>query len=206
MNDNYGKKKVAVLISGSGTNLQALIDACEHPGFPAQIVLVLSNKADAFGLERAKKAGLATQVLSHTDYADREAYDGALHEAIVACGAEIVCLAGFMRLLTEGFVNRWAGCMLNIHPSLLPAYKGLHTHQRAIEAGEKQAGCTVHFVSPEMDEGPIILQASVPVEPGDTPESLAKRVLAEEHKLYPQALRLLAEGRLSIKDGKVVQV
>lgn len=187
------KKKTAVLISGSGSNLQALIDACAAPEFPAEIIRVISNKAEAYGLTRAQAAGISTQVISHKDYPDRESFDTALHEALVACGAEIVCLAGFMRLLTPGFVEKWQGRMLNIHPSLLPAYKGLHTHRRALEAGETEAGCTVHFVVPEMDAGPILAQARVPIQPGDTESTLAARVLEQEHKIYPEALRQVAE-------------
>lgn len=188
------KARVAVLISGSGSNLQALIDAAKQPDYPAEIILVLSNKADAYGLERAKQAGIPTHVISHKDYDGREAFDAAMDAYIRAQGADIVCLAGFMRLLTPGFVQGWEGKMLNIHPSLLPKYKGLDTHARAIEAGESEAGCTVHYVVPEMDAGPIILQVSVPILPDDTPERLRERVLAQEHILYPLALKKAIEG------------
>lgn len=188
------KIKTAVLISGSGSNLQALIDACAAPDFPAEIVRVISNKADAYGLARAQTAGIATHVIAHGDYPNREAFDAALHAALIACDAHVVCLAGFMRLLTPGFVEKWHGRMLNIHPSLLPAYKGLHTHRRALEAGEKEAGCTVHFVVPEMDAGPVIAQARVPIAPEDTEHTLAARVLEQEHTLYPHALKKVAEG------------
>ena len=191
------KRPIAVLISGSGSNLQALIDACEKPEFPCCIVLVLSNKAEAFGLERARRAGLATQVISHKDFANRPAFEQALDAAIRASGAEIVCLAGFMRILQDEFVLKWEGNMLNIHPSLLPKYKGLQTHQRAIEAGDAKAGCTVHLVVPEMDSGPILLQARVPVLPGDTAETLAARVLQKEHEIYPAALKMLAEQEVA---------
>lgn len=183
------KKRVAVLVSGSGSNLQALIDAASAPDYPAAIHLVISNNADAYGLERARKAGIATCVLNHRDYPNREAYDAALHEALMESKTDIVCLAGFMRILTAGFVAQWEGRMLNIHPSLLPAYRGLHTHERAIADGAKTAGCTVHLVVPELDAGPILAQAEVPVLPDDTPDTLAARVLKEEHRIYPAALK-----------------
>lgn len=190
--------KLAVLISGRGSNLQALIDACAAKDFPAEIVLVLSNKANAFGLERAKKAGIPTQVLNHKDYADRASFDQTMTDAIVAAGAEFVCLAGFMRLLSDDFVRTWHDKLINIHPSLLPAYKGLHVHERAIEEGARFSGCTVHFVRPAMDEGPIIAQAVVPVLPDDTPDTLAARILEQEHVLYPLTVRLIAEGRVRV--------
>ncbi|MCR4377200.1 MAG: phosphoribosylglycinamide formyltransferase [Rhodospirillales bacterium] len=190
--------KLAVLISGRGSNLQALIDACAAKDFPAEIVLVLSNKADALGLERAHKAGILTQVLNHKDYTDRDSFDRAMTDAIVAAGAEFVCLAGFMRLLSDDFVRTWHDKLINIHPSLLPAYKGLHVHERAIEEGARFSGCTVHFVRPAMDEGPIIAQAVVPVLPDDTPDTLAARILEQEHVLYPLAVRLIAEGRVRV--------
>lgn len=195
--------RTAVLISGSGTNLQALLDAAAHPDFPAQIVLVLSNKADAYGLERAKKAGVETCVLSHKDYPNREAFDDAMHEVLVKHHVEIVCLAGFMRLLTEHFVNRWFGKMINIHPSLLPSFKGLHTHERAIEEGVRFAGATVHFVVPEMDAGPIIIQSAVPILQEDDADALRARVLHSEHQIYPLALRLLASDKLRIEGQRV---
>jgi phosphoribosylglycinamide formyltransferase 1 len=197
------RARVAVLISGNGSNLQALIDACAAPDFPAEIVHVISNHAEAYGLMRAERAGIATLVINHKTFPDREAFDAALHEALVECNAELVCLAGFMRLLTPGFVTKWQGRMINIHPSLLPAFKGLHTHRLAIETGVKFAGCSVHFVVPEMDAGPLIIQSAVPVLPNDTEKSLAERVLAQEHQIYPQALKWLAEGRLSVVDEKV---
>jgi phosphoribosylglycinamide formyltransferase-1 len=188
------KKPVAVLISGSGSNLQALIDAAKQPNFPAEIMLVISNKADAYGLERARKAGIATEVIDHKAFSDRENFDRAVHARIVESGCEIVCLAGFMRLITPWFVDQWIDRMLNIHPSLLPDFKGLNTHKRALEAGVSKAGCTVHFVRAEMDAGPIILQESVPIKAGDTPEILAARVLEKEHIAYPKALALVASG------------
>lgn len=190
--------KLAVLISGRGSNLQALIDACQGEDFPAEIALVISNKADAYGLERAQKAGIPTMVLSHKDFADREAFDTAMSDAIEAADAEFVCLAGYMRLLSDGFVRTWRDKLINIHPSLLPAFKGLHVHEQAIEAGVRFSGCTVHFVRPAMDEGPVIAQAVVPVLPGDTPDDLAARILEQEHALYPLALRLIAEGRVRV--------
>ena len=183
------KTKVAVLISGSGSNLQALIDACKNPDYPAEIILVISNKADAYGLTRAKNAGIPALVISHTDYPTREAFDAALDAALVEHRIEIVCLAGFMRLLSAGFVGKWAGRMLNIHPSLLPKFKGAHAIRDALAAGEKLTGCTVHFVVPEMDSGEIILQAEVPILPGDTEETLSARIHAEEHRIYVEALK-----------------
>lgn len=190
--------KLAVLISGRGSNLQALIDACQGEDFPAEIALVISNKADAYGLERAQKAGIPTKVLSHKDFTDRESFDTAMSDAIEAAGATFVCLAGYMRLLSDGFVRTWRDKLINIHPSLLPAFKGLHVHEQAIEAGVRFSGCTVHFVRPAMDEGPIIAQAVVPVLLGDTPDDLAARILQQEHALYPLALRLIAEGRVRV--------
>lgn len=183
------KKKVAVLISGGGSNLQALIDACKDEEFPARIALVLSNKADAYGLKRAAEANIATLVISHKDFPDRDSFDAAMHKALGEAGIEFVCLAGFMRLLTAGFVNQWTGKMINIHPSLLPSFKGIHTHAAALQAGVKIHGCSVHHVVPEMDAGPIIIQAAVPVLSGDTPETLGARVLAAEHIIYPLALK-----------------
>ena len=197
------RAKTAVLISGRGSNLQALIDACADPNFPAEIVLVLSNVDGAGGLERAKKAGIATKVISHKGLS-REAFDSALDAALRAAGAEIVCLAGFMRILSDGFARKWEGRLLNIHPSLLPAFKGVHVHERVLAAGVKVSGCTVHFVVPELDAGPIIEQASVPVLEGDTPDTLAARVLAQEHRIYPHALKLLAEGKVRLEGGKAV--
>jgi phosphoribosylglycinamide formyltransferase-1 len=196
--------KLAVLISGRGSNLQALIDACRDPAYPAEIVLTLANEPDALGLERAKAAGVATHVIDHRNFPDRAAFENQLTSAIEASGAGLVCLAGFMRLLGVGFVRRWRDRMINIHPSLLPAFKGLHTHERVIEAGARFAGCTVHFVRENMDEGPIIAQAAVPVRPEDTAETLAARVLAQEHVIYPHAVRLIAEGRVKIEGERAV--
>ena len=201
--------KLGILISGRGSNMQALIDGCrkktgEKGSIPADINLVLSNRADAAGLERAKAAGLPTQVISHRDYPDRAAFDAALDGALRAADVNFVCLAGFMRLLTAEFIEGWHNRMINIHPSLLPAFPGLDTHKRALAEGVKFAGCTVHYVRFETDTGPIIAQAAVPVLPGDSEELLAARVLAAEHRLYPLALRLIAEGRVQIHDGRAL--
>lgn len=180
---------LAVFISGNGSNLQALIDACANPDFPARIALVFSNKAEAYGLERAAKAEIPTEVLSHKGFASREEYDAAVLDILGRYPVDLVCLAGFMRLITPVLINPWEGRMINIHPSLLPAYKGLDTHARVLADGQKKHGCTVHFVVPEMDAGPIILQKEVAVLPGDTPDILAARVLEQEHIAYPEAIR-----------------
>ncbi len=190
--------KLGVLISGRGSNLQALIDACAQPDFPAQIALVLSNKPNVQGLERAEKAGIPTRVINHRDYPDRQAFDAAMDAELQAAGVELVCLAGFMRIITAWLVERWQGRMLNIHPSLLPAFTGLHIHERVLEAGVRFSGCTVHYVCADLDAGPIILQAAVPVLSQDTPETLGARVLESEHRLYPEAIRLIAEGRVRV--------
>ena len=192
------RKRVGVLISGRGSNLQALLDACAEPTFPAEIVLVISNKAAAPGLELAARAGVPSQVIARRDYADRTACDAAMTAALEAAGVELVCLAGFMRLLSEAFVAQWHDRSINIHPSLLPLFPGLDTHARALQAGVEQHGCTVHFLRFEMDSGPIIGQATVPVLPGDDAEALAARVLEAEHRLYPHCLRLMAEGRVGV--------
>ena len=192
------RKRTAVLISGRGSNLQALIDACAPADFPAQIALVVSNVAEAEGLARAKAAGIATRVIPHKDFASREAFDGAIDAALREAGIEYVCLAGFMRILSDRFVTSWEGRLINIHPSLLPAFKGTNVHRRTLEAGVSESGCTVHFVVPELDSGPIIAQAKVPVLPGDTVETLAARILAEEHKLYPKGLRRVASGTVKL--------
>jgi len=196
--------KIGVLISGRGSNLQALIEACARPDYPAEIVLVLSNRADALGVERARRAGLKTTVIPHGDFVDREGFEAALDGALREAGAEFVCNAGFLRILTPWFVERWRDRQINIHPSLLPAFPGLHTHERALAAGVRFSGCTVHFVRPAMDEGPIIVQAAVPVLPDDDAGTLAARVLAAEHRIFPLALRLVAEGRAKVVGGHVV--
>ncbi len=192
------KLRIAVLISGRGSNLQALIDAQKNKGYPAEIVLVLSSVAGAPGLARANKAGIRTKVISHKDFDGREPFDAAMTEAIEAAGAELVCLAGFMRLLSDAFIAHWRDRLINIHPSLLPAFKGLHVHERVVETGARFSGCTVHFVRPEMDTGPIIAQAVVPVRPDDDADAVAARVLEQEHKIYPLAVRLIAEGRVRV--------
>jgi phosphoribosylglycinamide formyltransferase 1 len=196
--------RVGVLISGRGSNLQALLDACADPAFPAEIVLVISNRPDAFGLERAQKASVPTATIPHRDYPSREAFDAALDSRLREARVELVCLAGFMRLLTDGFVETWRDRMINIHPALLPSFKGLHTHERALEAGVKIHGCTVHFVGPAMDEGPAIVQAAVPVLADDSAETLAARVLEAEHRAFPLALRLVAEGRVRIEGERAI--
>ena len=181
--------KLAILISGRGSNMEAILEAARDPAYPAQPVLALSNRPDAKGLETAAAAGIATAAIDHKTYGkDREAFERAMHEQLTETGVEIIALAGFMRVLTPWFVNKWQGRMVNIHPSLLPKYKGLDTHQRALDAGDTEAGCTVHWVSPGVDDGEIIQQASLPILPGDTADSLAARLLPVEHQLYPEAL------------------
>lgn len=190
--------KVAILISGRGSNLEALVASCAAPGFPAEIGLVISNRVDAAGLDKARHAGIPTKVIPHGGFKRRDEFDAALSAALVAAGIDLVCLAGFMRLLGENFVSYWHDRVINIHPSLLPAFPGLHSHERAIEQGVRIAGCTVHFVRSAMDNGPIIVQAAVPVLSGDDAETLAARVLAAEHRAYPLALRLIAEGNVKV--------
>ena len=190
---------VVVLISGSGSNLQALIDAGQNPASPARIRAVIANRADAYGLQRAENAGIATRVLDHKTFADREAFDAALMATIDAFSPRLVVLAGFMRILSPAFVRHYQGRLLNIHPSLLPRHKGLHTHQRALEAGETEHGCSVHFVTEELDGGPLVVQAVVPVLPDDNADSLARRVQIEEHRIYPLAVDWFATGRLRLE-------
>lgn len=190
--------KIGVLISGRGSNLQALIDACAGDEFPARIAVVISNKPDAYGLERARLAGISTITVPHGTFSSREAFDQEVDRHLREAGVKLVCLAGFMRLLSEQFVRGWKDRMINIHPSLLPSFKGLNTHARTLQAGVKIAGCTVHYVRPEMDEGPIIMQAAVPVLAGDSEENLADRILVQEHLIYPAAVRLIAEGRVRV--------
>jgi phosphoribosylglycinamide formyltransferase 1 len=187
------KKRVAILISGRGSNMTALIEAAKAKDYPAEIALVVSNRPDAAGLDRARSCGIPTAVIDHTTFGgDRKTFEQALDRELREQRIDLVCLAGFMRLLTPWFVNRWSGRMLNIHPSLLPQFKGLHTHRRALEAGVKRHGATVHFVVPEMDAGPIVIQDSVAVHENDTEETLAARVLELEHQIYPRALRAAA--------------
>jgi len=197
------RKRVGILISGRGSNMAALIRAAAADDYPAEIALVVSNEPSAAGLAHASSQGIATAVVDHRKFADREAFGRALDETLQEAKVDIVCLAGFMRMLSTPFVQKWSGRMLNVHPSLLPAFKGLDTHARALAAGVKIHGCTVHFVAPELDSGPIIVQAAVPVLEHDDEERLAARVLAEEHRIYPAALRWLAEGRLAIDGGRV---
>ena len=196
--------RVGVLISGSGTNLQALIEDCARADAASEIALVLSNRADAFGLTRAARTGLPNRVIDHRAYGSRATFEQAVSAALEESGIELVCLAGFMRVLTADFVGRWHDRLINVHPSLLPAFKGLDTHARAITAGVRIAGCTVHFVRAEVDSGPIIVQAAVPVLSDDTAESLAARVLCEEHRCLPLAVRLIAEGRVSVVGERCV--
>jgi phosphoribosylglycinamide formyltransferase 1 len=190
--------RIAVLISGRGSNLQALIDACAVPDFPAEIALVISNRADAQGLERATRARIPTRVIPHGEFGTRVAFDAAIDRALKEARIELICLAGFMRVLGTAFVTAWHNKLINIHPSLLPQFPGLDTHARALAAGVERHGCTVHFVRNDVDSGPIIVQGSVPVLPNDTAEKLAARVLAVEHRAYPLALRLVAEGRVRV--------
>ena len=192
------KKRAAILISGRGSNMSALIEAAKAPGYPAAIVGVFSNKPDAPGLTIAAAEGIPTAALSHKGL-EREAFDAAMESILSAWRPDFLCLAGFMRILSERFVTRWAGRIINIHPSLLPHYRGLDTHARVLADGATEHGCSVHFVTPGLDEGPTILQARVPVLPGDTPDTLAARVLIEEHRIYPEALALLAHGEARLE-------
>jgi len=197
-----GTLSLVVLLSGSGSNLQAIIDAIAN-GLPAKITAVISNRDDAYGLERAAKSGIETRVLNHKPYPDRETYDQALIELIDSFQPDLIILAGFMRILSPRFVQHYQGRLLNIHPSLLPKHKGLHTHQRALEAGDTIHGASVHFVTEELDGGPVVLQAQVPVEANDTEERLAARVLKQEHIIYPQVIRWFAEGRITISNHQL---
>lgn len=186
------RKKVAVLISGRGSNMSALIEAAKADDYPAEIVLVVSNKPDAMGLEVARSENIPAIAIDHTEFEAREDFEEALHKALLEHDVEIVVLAGFMRKLTGSFTGKWQGAMINIHPSLLPKYKGLNTHQRALDAGDKEHGCTVHYVTAELDGGPIIMQATVPVLEGDTPDDLAARILVQEHRIFPLSLAKVA--------------
>ena len=197
------KKRVGILISGRGSNMMALVEAARASGYPAEIAAVISNVPDAAGLAWARSQGVPSTAIDHTAYPSREAFDAAVHERLVDHGVELVALAGFMRIQSAGFVERWAGRQLNIHPSLLPLFKGLHPHAQALGAGVRISGCTVHFVTAEMDSGPIVAQAAVPVVDGDTATTLADRVLAAEHRLYPHALALVASGRARLEEGRV---
>jgi phosphoribosylglycinamide formyltransferase-1 len=198
------KTRVAILISGRGSNMVSLIEAAKAPDYPAEIVLVLSNRPDAGGLAHARDEGIPARAVDHKAFPDRGQFDAALHAELEAAGIELVCLAGFMRIFTPGFVEAWAGRMLNIHPSLLPLFRGTHTHRQALDAGVRLHGCTVHYVVPELDAGPIVAQAAVPVRPGDDPDGLAARVIVQEHKLYPAALALVAGGRARLDGDRVL--
>jgi phosphoribosylglycinamide formyltransferase 1 len=197
------KLKLCVLISGRGSNLQSLIDACAGQDYPAEISLVVSNIEGVHGLERAKNAGIPTTVISHKDFKNRETFDTALSDAISRFDVDLLCLAGFMRILSDGFVDQWQDKLINIHPSLLPSFKGLDVQQRAIDAGIRFSGCTVHFVRPAMDSGPIIVQAAVPVLDNDTADTLSARILEQEHIIYPLAVKLIAQGRTRIENERV---
>ena len=194
------KKRTAILISGRGSNMQSLVAAMREPGFPATPAVVVSNRPEALGLSWAAEQGVPTVAIDHRQYANRMAFEARLHQTLLDHGTELVCLAGFMRLLTGGFVDRWRDRLMNIHPSLLPAFPGLDTHQRALDSGALIVGCTVHFVRTEMDSGPIIAQAAVGVLPNDNAETLAARVLEAEHRIYPLALRLVASGAVRVEN------
>lgn len=198
------RKRVAILISGRGSNMSALIAASNEPGFPAQIVGVISDRPDAAGLALAEAVGISAIVVERKDFSSKEAHDQAIDATLHGLGAQIVCLAGYMRLLTPVFVAEWQGRMINIHPSLLPLFRGLDSHRRALDAGVRIHGCSVHFVSPEMDEGPIIAQTAIPVLSGDDEQSLSARVLKAEHRLYPQALRMVCLGEARMENGRAI--
>ena len=198
------KKRVAILISGRGSNMQALVNAMRLPGFPAEPVVVLSNRPEAEGLDWAKAQGIAAPAIDHKAYANRMAFEARLHQALLDARVELICNAGWMRMLTGGFVDRWKDRQLNIHPSLLPSFPGLQTHQRVLDQGAVITGCTVHFVRTEMDSGPIVAQTAVPVMPDDTADTLAERVLEAEHQLYPHALQLVASGAVTVAHERVV--
>jgi phosphoribosylglycinamide formyltransferase-1 len=200
------RKRVGVLISGRGSNMVSLAEAAQAPGYPAEIALVISNIPDVAGLDRARDFGIATATVDHRAFnRDREAFERAMDEVLRVNQIELIVLAGFMRILTPWFVTRWEGRMINIHPSLLPLFKGTHTHRQALAAGVTEHGCSAHFVVPELDAGPVILQAKVPVLPGDDEEALSQRVLVEEHKLYPAALAEVASGRAKLEGGVVIR-
>jgi phosphoribosylglycinamide formyltransferase-1 len=198
------KKRVAILISGRGSNMKALIEASQDPAYPAEIALVLSNRSSAAGLAFAESIGTPTCVIDHRMHTTRDGFDAAIDYTLRSAGIELVALAGFMRIMTADFVEAWRNRMINIHPSLLPSYKGLHTHERALADGVKIHGCTSHFVRPDVDAGPIIAQAAVPVLEGDTPDTLSARVLAAEHQLYPHALQLVASGQAHVREERVI--
>jgi len=198
------KKRVAILISGRGSNMMALVEAARNGDYPAEIVTVISSRPEAPGLAWARSQGLPGRAFDHKAYASREAFDGAIDNALTEAGADLVALAGFMRIQSPGFVRKWLGRQLNIHPSLLPLFKGLHPQRQALQAGVRISGCSVHFVTEEMDAGPIVAQAAVAVHEGDTEDTLAKRILVAEHRLYPHALGLVASGRARLEHGRVM--
>ncbi len=198
------RRRVAALVSGRGSNMLSLLNAQDNPAYPAEIAVVISNRPDAGGLMRAAERGVATAIVDHKAFPDRETFERALDQAIRAHEIDLICLAGFMRILTPWFVERWVGKLLNIHPSLLPLFRGTHTHRQALDAGVRIHGCTVHFVVPELDAGPIIAQAAIPVLTGDTETDLADRVLMQEHTLYPQALALVANGEARLEGGRTI--
>ena len=198
------RKRIGILISGRGSNMNAIIEACKSPDYPAEVVLVISNRPEAKGLDTAKQAGIETKIVDHKQYSSRDDFDAVLHEAFLEAKVDYICSAGFMRILTEKFVEEWKNRQLNIHPSLLPSFKGLNVHRRVIESGVKITGCTVHFVRAEMDSGPIIAQAAVPVLPKDDADTLAERVLAAEHQLYPHALKLVVEEKVRVVNELII--
>lgn len=198
------KTRLVILISGRGSNLQAILDGARNGELPVDIRAVISNRAGAYGLERARQAGVEALTLDHKTFSNRDEFEAALRETIDGYGADLVILAGFMRVLSADFVEHYQGRILNIHPSLLPKFRGLKTHERALEAGEREHGASVHFVTPELDSGPVIIQARVPVFPGDDPETLAARVLEQEHRIYPKAIRWFAEGRVRMDNDTVM--
>lgn len=202
--ESTNKAKIVVLISGSGSNLQAIIDSCANNEINGEIVAVLSNRPDAYGLTRAESAGIPSVLLDHKSYASRDLYDSALASKVASFSPDVIILAGFMRILTAEFVDQFKGKLLNIHPSLLPKYQGLHTHQRALDAGDEEHGVSVHFVTEELDGGPVILQAKVPIFEGDVAEDLAMRVHEQEHRIYPLVTKWFCDRRLVMKDGKAV--
>ena len=198
------KLKLCILISGRGSNLKSLIDACKEKDFPAEIALVISNDTEAYGLKRAEEARVPNYVISHKEFSTRDHFDDTVAEKIKNYNVDLICLAGFMRILGDKFIDQWKNKIINIHPSLLPSFKGMNIHQRVIDSGVKFSGCTVHFVRCEMDTGPILLQAIVPVLPGDDAKTLAARILKQEHRVYPKAIKMIASGRVKITNEKVI--
>ena len=197
------KLKLGVLISGRGSNLRSLIEATKRHNFPAEITIVIANAPNTPGLEVAKAENIPLRTINHKDFSERKTFEDELHNVLIAAKVELICLAGFMRILTDHFINLWLDKIINIHPSLLPSFKGLNTHNRVLKSGAKFSGCTIHFVRPEMDDGPIIIQAVVAIEQNDTADSLANRILVEEHKIYPMAVELIASKKVSIVNGRV---